>query len=456
MITEREINIARKCIATALEKGADSVRISLNKSVSDSVTILNGETDKVSHAADRSFYFYIFADNRYGTFSTNRIEEDDIDGFIDNAIKMVRMLGEDEHRKLPATDRLATDAKSGMELGLYDRTYSQDDTDSRLSRAMLLSSSRTDYPEKEGLFKIISEECEYTESYDDTFLIDSQGFEGRHTESCFSAFSEITISDSEGNKYSGFWWENCPFYAKLGLERIAQTALDRAISQIAPRKRKGGHYRMVVDTSTASRLISPILTALNASSIQQKMSFLDGAADKKVFSEGFTLLDMARTPGKSGSRLYDTEGVATKDAPVVENGVVKQYFVNTYMASKTGMEPTIEDISRPCMLPYIKDEDLLNPEKEVSLKDILKLCGNGIYVTGFNGGNCNPVTGDFSYGVEGFAFRKGKIVHPVKEMLITGNMIELWNSLVAVGTDARECSRWQIPTLAFEGVSFSA
>ena len=105
---------------------------------------------------------------------------------------------------------------------------------------------------------------------------------------------------------------------------------------------------------------------------------------------------------------------------------------------------------------YIKDIDLSGAEKEVSLEDILKLCGNGIYVTGFNGGNCNPVTGDFSYGVEGFAFSKGKITHPVREMLITGNMIDLWNSLMAAGTDARECARWQIPTLAFENISFSA
>jgi hypothetical protein len=41
-------------------------------------------------------------------------------------------------------------------------------------------------------------------------------------------------------------------------------------------------------------------------------------------------------------------------------------------------------------------------------------------------------------------------------MLITGNMIELWNSLIAAGTDARESARWQIPTIAFADVSFSA
>lgn len=453
MINQNEINIARQCIDIALEKGADAVRISLNKCVSDSVTMLNGEIDKVTHSADRSLYIYIFAKGRYGTFSTNRLDLNELEGFIGNAVKMVGMLGEDACRRLPDKDRTADDAKTGKELGLYDESYESIDTDARLKNAAELSiygKAITDG------FTLISEECEYTDSYDDTFLIDSQGFEGRHTETTFSAFAEMTIEDAEGNKYSGFWWENTPFLNKLNVDTVAKKALDKAADQIGPKPRRGGKYKMVVDRNTATRLVSPIFTALNASSIQQKMSFLEDTAGKKVFSVGLTIMDMARTPGKSGSRMYDTEGVATKNAPVIEGGVVKQYFVNTYMSGKTGFAPTIEDISRPCLMPYIKDIDLAGAEKEVSLEDILKLCGNGIYVTGFNGGNCNPVTGDFSYGVEGFAFSKGKITHPVREMLITGNMIDLWNSLMAAGTDARECARWQIPTLAFEGVSFSA
>ena len=66
------------------------------------------------------------------------------------------------------------------------------------------------------------------------------------------------------------------------------------------------------------------------------------------------------------------------------------------------------------------------------------------------------MTGDFSFGVEGFRFKNGKITHPVKEMLITGNLIELWNNLIAAGSDARACTRWQIPSLAFSDVCFSA
>ena len=453
MINEQEINIARQCIDIALQKGADAARISLNKCVSDSVTMLNGEIDKVTHSADRSLYIYLYVKGRYGTFSSNRLDLQELEAFIGNAVKMVEMLGEDACRRLPDKERTAADAKTGKELGLYDESYESIDTDARLKNAAELSiygKAMTDG------FTLISEECEYTDSYDDAYLIDSQGFEGRHTETTFSAFAEMTIEDTEGNKYSGFWWENTPFLKKLNVDTVAQKALDKAADQIGPKPRRGGKYKMVVDRNTATRLVSPLFTALNASSIQQKMSFLEDTAGKKVFSEGLTIMDMARTPGKSGSRMYDTEGVATKNAPIIEGGIVKQYFVNTYMSGKTGFAPTIEDISRPCLMPYIKDINLAGREKGVSLEDILKLCGNGIYVTGFNGGNCNPVTGDFSYGVEGFAFSKGKITHPVREMLITGNMIDLWNSLMAAGTDARECARWQIPTLAFEGVSFSA
>jgi PmbA protein len=258
----------------------------------------------------------------------------------------------------------------------------------------------------------------------------------------------MTIQDKEGSKHSGFWWESSFDKDSVDLKGCAQRALDRAVRQIGPKKRRGGHYKMVVDTSVATKLIAPVITALNAASIQQKMSFLDGTIGQQIFPEGMTLMDMARTPGKNGSRLYDTEGVATKDAPIIENGVVKQYFVNTYMAAKMGIEPTIEDISRPCLLPF--------GEKELSLKDLLELSGSGILVTGFNGGNCNPVTGDFSFGIEGFAFSRGKITHPVHEMLITGNILELWNNLTAVGSDARPCVRWQIGSLAFKNVSFSA
>ncbi len=455
MITSNEIQIAQHCIGYAMSHGASAVRVNLNKNVSDSYTVLNGELDKVSHSADRSIYMYIYADNRFGTFSTNRLEVSELEDFIEKAIGMVRMLGEDSCRQLPPPERTAKDALTGNELGLCDPAYREIDADMRLADALRLSRFGEMSAAAEG-YRVISEECEYSCTIDDSYTADSQGFAGRHTETAFGTFAEMTVEDTEGNKYSGYWWQTTPKASDTDLEGVSLKALERAVSQIGPKKRRSGKYRMVVDTNVASRLVSPLLTALNAGSVQQKMSFLEDRIGVQTFSEGMTLMDFARTPGKNGSRLFDTEGVATVDAPIIEKGVVKQYFTDTYMSLKMGIPGTIEGISRPCLLPFIKGKDLQSAEKEVSLKDILKLVGNGILVTGFNGGNCNPATGDFSFGIEGFAFAKGRVTHPVREMLITGNMVELWNSLLAAGTDARESSRWQIPSLAFEGVSFSA
>lgn len=454
MITIQEKEIAAYCISSAMAKGAEAVRVSLNKSTLDSYTILNGELDKVTHSADRSIYLYLFVDGRYGTFSTNRLEQKELEEFISKGITMVKLLGEDRYRCLPDPERTEKNAKTGRELDLYDTSYEEGNADKRLAKALGISIFNK--VNGDGSYSLISEECEYSESVDDNYLIDSQGFEGRHTESMYYCFAEMTIKGSDGNKYSGFWWEASPKEADLSSAECAPKALERAVMQMNPKKRKSGNYRMVVENHVASRLISPIISALNASSVQQKMSFLEDCQDKKVFSGGMTLMDLARTPGKSGSRLFDTEGVATTDSAVIEDGVVRKYFVNTYMSGKMGIAATVEDLSRPCMMPYMKGRDLAAEEKEVSLQEILQECSSGILVTGFNGGNCNPVSGDFSFGIEGFAFSKGKITHPVREMLITGNMITLWNNLIAAGSDYRKSARWQTGSLAFENVSFSA
>ena len=93
---------------------------------------------------------------------------------------------------------------------------------------------------------------------------------------------------------------------------------------------------------------------------------------------------------------------------------------------------------------------------EIAQKDILELCGSGILVTDFNGGNCNSATGDFSYGVSGFLFENGNITSPIDSMLITGNMTDLWSNLLAAGSDPVPGMSRQVPTLAFRDVTFNA
>ena len=105
MINEHEINLAKHCVRFAQENGADGARVVLSKSRTDSCNMLNGALDKVSHCADRSIYLYLFVDGRYGTFSTNRLVQDELEDFILKGIDMVRMLEQDLTRTLQDPER---------------------------------------------------------------------------------------------------------------------------------------------------------------------------------------------------------------------------------------------------------------------------------------------------------------------------------------------------------------
>ena len=164
-------------------------------------------------------------------------------------------------------------------------------------------------------------------------------------------------------------------------------------------------------------------------------------------------MDMPRIPAEACGKMFDSEGVATSNHYIVKDGVVQEYFINTYMANKLGMAPTVEDATRPFILPF-------GPKPQggswpPGRDDILALCRDGILITDFCGGNSNPATGDFSYAIQGYRFKDGRIVHPVREMLITGNLLKLWSRLLAAGGDARRCRAKLTPTLAFDDVDFS-
>ena len=91
-LTEEEIALARHCLDYALEQGAQKIRITLSKTLMNLIGVLNGEVDKTAHALDRSMQIQLFVDGRFGTFSSNRLEQDGLEAFLREAIGTVRML----------------------------------------------------------------------------------------------------------------------------------------------------------------------------------------------------------------------------------------------------------------------------------------------------------------------------------------------------------------------------
>ncbi len=486
MITDKELDFVRKALDLATRAGAQHARATLSLSEEDLVATLDGEVDRVTHCADRSLSLGLFVDGRYGSYSTNKLDAASLEGFIARAVAATRMVAPDPLRVLPDPARCSHDALTGNELGLVDPAREKVSPSDRQNIALSASvwwASRggssprqnfaslipptaeqrvppvheatgghgfagvtsPDAPHK-AEYQIISEEGEYSDSIYETVLMDTNGVCCRHSETSFDYGVEITI-ECEGEKYSGYWWDASSRLAELDAPACGRRALERAVGQIGSEPAPSGRYTAVIDAEMASKVVSPILRALSGYAIQQNNSFLMDSLGRKVFPEGVNILDVPRIPGQTCSKYFDSEGVATVEAPIVEGGVVKQYFINTYMAGKLQMAPTVEDATRPKVLPW--------PCPGLDRDEILRRCGRGILVTDFNGGNSNPVTGDFSYGIEGYLFEDGKMVRPVSGMLMTGNFLTLWSRLLAAGDDARPCQSKLVPTLAFAEVDFS-
>ena len=461
MLTDKELDFVREALQMARRHGAQKARATLSQSEEDLVATLDGEVDRVTHCADRSLSLALFVDGRFGSYSTNKLEPAALEAFIAKAVEATRMVAPDPFRDLPDPVRCCRDALTGDELGLVDparEAITPADRQRIALNASVLYTSRGGpkdvsggwLPCSEGTgraeFEIISEEGEYSDSIYETVVMDTNGVCCVHRETSFDYGVEITI-ESGGEKYSGYWWDASSDHKELDAPACGRRALERAVGQIGSAPVHSGRYTAVIDAEMASKVVSPLLRALSGYAIQQNSSFLMDSVGKQVFPEGLTLLDVPRIPGQTCSKYFDSEGVATVEAPVIERGVVREYFLNTYMAGKMQLEPTVEDATRPKVLPW--------PRPGLDRDAILQACGSGILVTDFNGGNSNPVTGDFSYGIEGYLFEEGRIVRPVSGMLMTGNLLALWSRLLFAGDDARPCQTKLIPTLAFGEVDFS-
>ncbi len=195
MIENYELELARLAMDLAAKEGAQKSRVCLSKSVSDIISTLDGQIDKVSHCLDRGLSLTLFVDGRFGTFSTNQLDEASLRDFVSKAVAMTRILAVDEMRDLPDPARCCKTAGSGDELGLYDPEYSKVTAEER--RNLALKAAVTGKIPETPEYRLISEEGEYSDSEFDAVTLDSNGLFCRHKETSFEYGVEVTVEDNK-------------------------------------------------------------------------------------------------------------------------------------------------------------------------------------------------------------------------------------------------------------------
>ncbi len=437
MISDSNKKLAQWAMDYALKCGCQSAKVGISSGSNTSFELRDGRMDKLQQASENQMSIQLYVDGRYGSFSTNRLEKKELETFIKNGVDSTRYLAKDEARVLPDPDRYY---KGGNpDLQLLDAKLASIQPDDKVALAKAMAEEVMGKDER-----IISVSTSYSDGEGFGYMLCSNGFEGESKRSWFSLYADVAIKGEGEARPSGGWSERALFYDKLVKEGIGRKALERVLRKLGQKKIKSGKYTMVIDPLISSQLLGPMLGALYGSALQQKNSFLLNKLGEKVGSDKFTLKDEPHLIGASGARYFDSEGVATKRRTIFENGTLNTYFIDTYSAKKMNVEPTISQPSLLVLQTGTKNLDAL-----------VAGVSNGILVTGFNGGNCNSTTGDFSYGVEGFLIENGRLTQPITEMNVTGNMLRLWSSLVETGNDPRLTSSWRIPTLVFDDVDFS-
>lgn len=436
MNTNEKYEIADLVIKHALKNGANQVAVSIDDSSSRRIEIREQKIDRLQESIGNSLTVNLYVEKKYSVHSTNLLKKDELLKFVESAVAATRYLSEDEFRYLPEKELYYNGG--GEDLKTLDPSMNDVDPKTKIDLAKATENEifGTDN-------RIISVTATYEDNISSQVLVNSNGFKGEAGGSYAGLTATASVKGDIGRP-EDYCYDYNIFFDKLAKTGLGKTALERAIRKLNPKKIASGKYQMVVDKLVVQNLMGPFISALFGSSMYQKNSFLIGKINTKVASDKLSIIDDPLMISGFGSRHFDAEGLNSVKRDVINAGILRNYFIGTYYGRKLKLPPTSASTSNLTFKPGEKD-----------LNGLVKTLDKGVLVTGFNGGNCNGSTGDFSYGIEGFFVENGEIIHPVNEMNISGNMNDFWNTLIEVGNDPNMYGSYMTPSMMFDKTDFS-
>lgn len=423
-------------LETAKKAGAGDCQVTLVNHRFVSVAYRNRKPESAKEATTQSIDMSLFVDGRYGVQSTKDVRRDALKSFILNGVESIRFLGEDPNRSLPDPRYYAGRAET--DLRIFDPVREQLTSEQRHAAAKSLEAACLEV----GGDDIISISAQVNDSVTEEAVLNSNGFSGEMKSTAFDSCAVMTARDEGDRRPTGYYYASSCAKDDLPSGReIASAAAAHTQSLMRGRKLPTETLPIIIENRVAEKVLNGVVSAMNGWALQQKRSFLIGKRGEKIGSDVFTLVDDPHLPSGFGSRLYDSDGIATRKRTMVDKGILKEYYIDWYRSRKLGVDPTTGSTS-----------NLVLPPGKRPVRSIMKDLGRGIFVNGFIGGNSNSNTGDFSMGITGTLFENGEPVHAVSEMNIAGNHLEFWRKLAEAADDPWRYSACRVPSLVFMDV----
>jgi len=417
-------------LAIAKALGASDAGAEVSEGAGLSVSVRKGELENVERNRDKSLGVSVYLGQRRGNASTSDFSRAAIEQTVRAAYDIARFTAEDPAAGLPDAEDLATPDVVAQDLDLFHPWALDADTAAVLARRCEDAAFATDR-------RIANSEGAATSAQQSHFWAgNSRGFRGGYASSRHSiSVAPIAVGRIKGQREPDMqrdaWYSSMRHALELASpEAVGRYAAERALSRLNGRKVATCEVPVLFENTLAAGLIGALVQATSGGALYRRASYLLDSIGQPVMADHLDIEEDPLVPRGKASAAFDDEGVRTRRRRVVEGGVLQGYFLSSYSARKLGLKTTghaggSQNLRLTSRLTQPGDH----------LEQMLRKLGRGLFVTELMGQGVNPVTGDYSRGAAGYWVEGGRLVHPVHEVTIAGNLKDMLRQIVAVGAD---------------------
>jgi TldD protein len=220
--------------------------------------------------------------------------------------------------------------------------------------------------------------------------------------------------------------------------RVAEVAARRALTMLEARPAPAGRMTVVVGNGFGGVLFHEATGhGLESDAVQKRASVYAGRLGQQVAGALVTAYDDGSLAGEWGTDAIDDEGTPSQATRVIDEGRLDHYLYDLTRARKDG-KPSTGNGRRQSFrhLPIPRMTNTYIAPGEADREAIIAEVKHGVYAVSFAGGQVEPATGNFVFGVsEGYLIEDGKVTAPIKGMTLMGSSLEVLKAIDAVGND---------------------
>jgi PmbA protein len=440
-------DFARKLLDLAMVKGADEGEVYTRGSRNLGIDVKDQKVDTLESSVTSGYGIRVIKNGRLGfSYSTN---PRDMRRVADAALDVALHAEPDKHLGFPSP-------LQSESVRIFDRHIASISNDEALEHVMLIEKSALDVDKR--IRKIRKASGTFDTS--DICIVNSKGIDACYSSTSCSAGITVVAEDGSDSQM-GWDYEGSRFLGDVAFPRVGTNAAKRALQLLGAKKISSAEGFVIIENSIASEFLGMFASAFSSESVQKGKSMLAGKKEEQVISPMINIIDSGLLDGKSGSKPFDGEGVPTENKVLIDGGVLKGFLYDTYTARKEGVQSTGNAARGGALgFPGVGPTNLYlessSSGRTQTFDELLKAVDKGLCVLDTMGMHTvNPVSGEFSVGVSGLWVEKGAVLHPVKEAVISGTLLNLFRQVVMVGDDLRFYGNIGAPSLLIESIDIS-